>query len=106
MWSAIQEVFAWVAQACKAYSEKPNSLLERRKGSFTCLFVGTREEAGLLPAEIGTQAAQAFHGLTQQRIVQVASGLKMPTQVLGLLAVDLQRQFQQEGGRRFWVIAR
>jgi hypothetical protein len=33
--------------------------------------------------------AHAFHGLTQQRIVQVASGLKMPAQVLGLLAGDL-----------------
>ena len=72
-----------------AYSEKPNSLLERRKGGCACLFVGTRDEAGLLPSAIGTQAAQAFHGLKEQRMVQVASGLKMPAQVLGLLAVDL-----------------
>ena len=89
MWSAIQEVFAWVAKACKAYSEKPNSLLERRKGGFACLFVGTRDEAGLLPSHIGTHVAQAFHGLTQQRMVQVASGLKMPAQMPGLLAGDL-----------------
>ena len=88
-WSAIQDVFAWVAKTCKAYSEKPNSLLERRESSFACLFVGTREETGLLPARIDTHVAQAFDGLREQRIVQVASGLKMPTQVLGLLAVDL-----------------
>jgi hypothetical protein len=62
-----------------AYSEKPNSLLERRKGGFACLFVGTRDEAGLLPSALGTHVVQAFHGLTQQHIVQVASGLKMPT---------------------------
>jgi hypothetical protein len=88
-WSAIQEVFAWVAKACKAYSEKPNSLLQRRKGGCACLFVGTREEAGLLPPCIGTHPEQAFHGLREQCIVQVASGLKMPAQTLGLLAVDL-----------------
>jgi hypothetical protein len=72
-----------------AYSEKPNSLLQRRKGGFAGLFVGTREEAGLLPSHIGTHPAQAFHGLREQRIVEVASGLKVPAQVPGLLAVDL-----------------
>jgi hypothetical protein len=80
---------AWVAKACKAYSEKPNSLLQRRKGGGASRFVGTREEAGLLPSHIGTQTAHAFHGLAQQRVVQVTSGLKMPTEVLGLLAGDL-----------------
>ena len=100
-WSAIQEVFAWVAKACKAYSEKPNSLLQRRKGGFACLFVGTGEETGLLPSALGTHPMQAPHGLAEQRIVEVASGLKVPMQMLGLLAVDLERQFQQEGGRRF-----
>ena len=88
-----------------AYSEKPNSLLQRRKSDFACLLAGTRDEAGLLPSALGTHPAQAFYGLTQQRIVQVASSLKMPTQVLSLLAVDLEREFQQEGGCRFWVIA-
>ena len=78
-----------MAKVCKAYSEKPNSLLERRKGGGAGRFVGTREEAGLLPSALGTHVAHAFHGLREQRIVQVASGLKMPTQVLGLLAVDL-----------------
>jgi hypothetical protein len=68
---------------------KAELLAQRRKGSFTGLFVGTREETGLLPSHIGTHPAQAFHGLTQQRIVQVASGLKMPAQVPGLLAVHL-----------------
>jgi hypothetical protein len=87
-WSAIQEVFAWVAKACKAYSEKPNSLLQRRKGGCAGLFVGTRDEAGLLPPCIGTHPAQAPHSLAEQRIVEVASGLKMATQVPGLLAVD------------------
>jgi hypothetical protein len=48
-----------------AYSEKPNSLLERRKGSFACRFVGTRDEAGLLPSALGTHPTQAFHGLTR-----------------------------------------
>ena len=51
-----------------------------------CLLVGTRDEAGLLPSHISTQAAHALHGLAEQGMVQVASGLKMPTQVLGLLA--------------------
>jgi hypothetical protein len=80
---------AWVAKACSAYSAKPNSLLERRKGGFACLFVGTRDETGLLPSALGTHPAHAFHSLTQQRIVQVASGLKMRAQMPGLLAVDL-----------------
>src|SRR5215469_10164526 len=31
MWSAIQEVLAWVAKACSAYSEKPNSLRSAAK---------------------------------------------------------------------------
>ena len=78
-----------MAKACKAYSEKPNSLLQRRKGVCAGLFVGTRDEAGLRPSGIGTQAAQAFHGLREQCIVQVASGLKMPAQMFGLLAVHL-----------------
>ena len=78
-----------MAKVCKAYSEKPNSLLERHESGGACLFVGTRNETGLLPSRIGTHVAQAFHGLREQRIVQVASGLKMPAQVLGLLAVDL-----------------
>ena len=78
-----------MAKACKAYSEKPNSLLQRRESGFAGLFVGTRDETGLLPAEIGTHPAHAFHGLKEQRIVQVTSGLKMATQVLGLLAVHL-----------------
>jgi hypothetical protein len=78
-----------VAKVCKAYSEKPNSLLERRESGGACRFVGTRDETGLLPSALGTHVAQAFHGLTQQRMVQVASGLKMPAQMLGLLAVDL-----------------
>jgi hypothetical protein len=65
---------------------KAELLAQRRKGGFAGLFVGTRDETGLLPSALGTQA---FHGLTQQRIVQVASGLKMPTQTLSLLAVDL-----------------
>ena len=78
-----------MAKVCKAYSEKPNSLLERRESGCACLFVGTREETGLLPARIDTHVAHAFHGLREQRIVQVASGLKMATQMLGLLAADL-----------------
>jgi hypothetical protein len=41
----------------------------------------------------------------EQCIIQVASGLKMPAQTPGLLAVDLQRQFQQKSGRRFRVSA-
>jgi hypothetical protein len=65
-----------------AYSEKPYSLLERRKGGFAGLFVGTRDEAGLLPSHIGTHPPQAFHGLKEQCIVEVTSGLKMPAQVL------------------------
>jgi hypothetical protein len=69
---------------------------QRRKGSGACRFVGTRDEAGLLPSALGTHVAQAFHGLTQQRMVQVPSGLKMPTQMPGLLAVDLERQFRAE----------
>jgi hypothetical protein len=68
---------------------KAELLAERRKGGFAGLLVGTRDETGLLPSHIGTHPAQAFHGLPQQRIVQLASGLKMPTQVPGLLAVDL-----------------
>jgi hypothetical protein len=72
-----------------AYSAKPNSLLERRKGGFAGRFVGTRDETGLLPSHIGTHPTQAFHGLKEQRIVEVASGLKVPTQTPGLLAVDL-----------------
>jgi hypothetical protein len=84
---------------------KAKLLAERRKGGFAGLFVGTRDETGLLPSALGTHPTQAFHGLTQQRIVQVASGLKMPAQVLGLLAAHLERQFQQEGGRCFRVIA-
>ena len=68
---------------------KAKLLAERGKSDFACLFVGTRDKAGLLPSHIGTQAAQAFHGLREQRIVQVASGLKMPAQMPGLLAVDL-----------------
>ena len=68
---------------------KAERFAQRCKGGFSGLFVGTRDETGLLPSALGTHPAQAFHGLTQQRIVEVASGLKMPTQVLGLLAVDL-----------------
>jgi hypothetical protein len=64
-------------------------LAERRKGGFAGLFVGTWDEAGLRPSRIGTHVAQAVHGFTQQCIVQMASGLKMPAQTLCLLAVDL-----------------
>src|SRR5215472_12342537 len=60
-----------------------------RKSGFAGLFVGTRDEAGLLPSYIGPQEAQAFHGLTQQRIVQVTSSLKMPAQMPGLLTCHL-----------------
>ena len=89
MCPAIQEVFAWVAKVCKAYSAKPNSLLQRREGSFAGRFVGTRDETGLRPSHIGTHPTQALRGLKEQRIVEVASCLKMPTQTPGLLAVDL-----------------
>ena len=46
-------------------------------------------EAGGTPSHIGTHVAQAFHSLAEQCIVQVTSGLKMPAQMPGLLAVDL-----------------
>jgi hypothetical protein len=72
-----------------AYSAKPNSLLQRRKGGSAGRFVGTREEAGGTPSHIGTQAAQAFHGLKEQRIVQVTSSLKMSAQMPGLPAIHL-----------------
>ena len=68
---------------------KAELLAQRRKSGFACLLLGTRDEVSLLPSYIGTHPAQALHGLTQQRIVQVASGLKMPTQMPGLLAVHL-----------------
>jgi hypothetical protein len=42
-----------------------------------------------LPSHIGTHQTHAFHGFTQQRIVEVASGLKMRAQVPGLLAIHL-----------------
>ena len=44
---------------------KAELLAERCKGGCACLFVGTRDETGLLPSHIGTHPAHAFHGLTQ-----------------------------------------
>ena len=58
---------------------KAELFAQRRKNSCACLFVGARDETGLLPSDIGTHVAQAFHGLREQRMVQMASGLKMPT---------------------------
>jgi len=78
-----------VAKACKAYSAKPNSLLQRRESGFACLFVGPGNETSLLPSHIGTHPTHALHGFTQQRIVELASGFKMPAQMFGLLAVHL-----------------
>jgi hypothetical protein len=55
------------------------------------------QTTGLLRAHIGTHLFEALHRLSKQCIVEAAGRFKMGRQMLGLLRVDPQRQFHQEG---------
>ena len=89
-WSAIQEVFAWVAKAWEARIPKSRTLYGAPQKQFYVPVC--RNEGGGGAARHLTSARRRrkrFKASPEPRMVQVASGLKMPTQVLGLLAVDL-----------------
>jgi hypothetical protein len=51
------------------------------------------------PTRIRAHEPKSLHGFTQQGIVQTARRFKTCSQLFGLLAAHMQRQFQQEGGR-------
>jgi hypothetical protein len=73
------------------------SQLGEESRSFLLVVFG--DAACLLPSGISPHLFEPRDRLPKQRIVETASRFKMGSQVLGLLRIDLQGQFQQERGR-------
>src|SRR6266446_2439176 len=70
-----------------------------REYRITFLFLCFGKGTCLLPARIVTHVLEPFHGFPKQSVIQTTCCFKVRSQMVGLLAIYLQRQFQKERGR-------
>src|SRR5215472_13302445 len=74
-------------------------LSELREESRAFMFLGLGDETGLLPPWISPHLLETRDRLPKQGIVETASRFKVRSQVLGLLRIHPQGEFDQEGRR-------
>ena len=74
---------------------------QRRKGALPFEFLRAWNGTGNLPGRVGAQVPEPSLPFGQDGVIELASCFQMGPQTFGLPRRHLERQFQEEGRRRF-----